>query len=91
MVQGTIRSGDYEYFRGSARSLPYVQCFIDVDKLNLFKISLPWSKSVKLTVESPYNVSLLANTIPPLQKHHWLEVPVALVIRGLFICEFTYS
>jgi hypothetical protein len=28
----------------------YTECFIDLGKLNLFKISLPWSKSVKLTV-----------------------------------------
>ncbi len=27
------------------------ECFIDLGKLNLFKISLPWSKSVKLTVD----------------------------------------
>jgi hypothetical protein len=26
------------------------ECFIDLGKLNLLKISLPWSKSVKLTV-----------------------------------------
>ncbi len=26
-------------------------CFIDLDKLNLLIISLPWSKSVKQTVE----------------------------------------
>ncbi len=30
----------------------YTECFIDLGKLNLFKISLPWSKSVKLTVET---------------------------------------
>ncbi len=27
------------------------ECFIDLGNLNLFKISLPWSKSVKLTVD----------------------------------------
>jgi hypothetical protein len=30
--------------------LTTTECFIDLGKLNLFKISLPWSKSVKLTV-----------------------------------------
>ncbi len=29
------------------------ECFIDLGKLNLLKISLPWSKSVKLTVAPP--------------------------------------
>ncbi len=29
------------------------ECFIDLGKLNLFKISLCWSKSVKLTVPHP--------------------------------------
>jgi hypothetical protein len=29
----------------------YTECFIDLGKLNLFKISHPWSKSVKLTVD----------------------------------------
>jgi hypothetical protein len=28
----------------------FTECFIDLGKLNLLKISLPWSKSVKLTV-----------------------------------------
>ncbi len=30
----------------------HTECFIDLGKLNLLKISLPWSKSVKLTVLS---------------------------------------
>ncbi len=30
------------------------ECFIDLGKLNLLKISLPWSKSVKQTVDSKY-------------------------------------
>jgi hypothetical protein len=32
------------------KHLNHTECFIDLGKLNLLKISLPWSKSVKLTV-----------------------------------------
>ncbi len=34
------------------------ECFIDLGKLNLLKISLPWSKSVKLTLQHFNTTSL---------------------------------
>ncbi len=36
----------------------YTVCFIDLGKLNMIKISLPWSKQVKQTVEENESVQI---------------------------------
>jgi len=50
-VEHGIKNKEIENERASACVLLHTECFIDLGKLNLLKISLPWSKSVKLTEE----------------------------------------